>query len=555
MILVVFSYIALIAVTSLFGQPQFTEFDQFSSGYASHGLAIADYDGDSLLDVCIANSWGGPNQIYKNMGNLNFSLLGSFGYLESRGAAWGDYNNDGLLDLAIANSDGEQNKLYIQIGNSNFAIFNTFGLFNSFGISWADFDNDCDLDVAVSNANGDPNILYENNGNGNFQEHRVFGNGNSRGCSWGDYDNDGLPDLALAMREGGIEIYHNDGNGNFSVGYSSGTPMVVGVNWGDYENDGDLDLVAATLDNSNVYIFRNNNNTFELKQIAYKYRNSGVAWLDFDLDGDLDIVVGSYADYEPLSTLENVNDSVFVSYDISTDSLCIISLSVGDMDNDGDIDICLPVYWNNDQNKLFRNDLNATNYIKVHLRGRAVPGFTNYFGVGAKVKVYNSNDSLIRFDEINGGMGASMNAMEAIFGVSLSDTYTVVAEWPASGIIDTINNVSAPRELTIYEGWGLAIREGSKLNTKQPTSIFPNPSRDIFHIRYSVNKSTHVMLEIYDISGRLQKRVQLLSQKPGCHTFVWNGENTKGQPVPAGIYFLILEKESKRQSKRLIVIK
>lgn len=510
-----------------------------------------------MLDIAIANNyWGDQNQIYINTGGLNFNLLGYYGdYITSRGVAWGDYDNNGLLDVAIANDNGVNNKLDVQISPGVFALLDRFGAYHSFGVSWADYDNDCDLDVAVTNAFNEPNILYENIGSTNFQEHRVFGYGNPRDGTWGDYDNDGLPDFAVAMREGGIAIYHNDGGGSFSVGYSSGTPMVVGLNWGDFEYDGDLDLVAATLDNSNVYIFRNNNGSFEQVQVAYKYRNSGVAWFDFDLDGDLDIVAGSYTDYELLSVYENQGDTAFTSHTISSGYLCIISLAIGDMDNDGDVDICASAYWNDLQNKLFRNDLDASNYIKVYLRGRAIPGYSNYYGVGAKIKVYDSNDSLVRYHEMCGGMGRSMNAMEAIFGVSLSDTYMVIAEWPASGIVDSVTNVTAPEVLTIYEGQGTGIEREQTSEKPNSFSIYPNPGKEQFHIYYTIDKTENVSLKVYDISGRLVRNINKGSQNPGIYSFTWNGKDNDGIQLRAGVYFILLERTSKKSLKKVVILK
>ncbi len=287
----------------------------------------------------------------------------------------------------------------------------------------------------------------------------------------------------------------------------------------------------------------------------YKYRNSGVAWFDFDLDGDLDIVAGSYTDYELLSVYENQGDTAFTSHTISSGYLCIISLAIGDMDNDGDVDICASAYWNDLQNKLFRNDLDASNYIKVYLRGRAIPGYSNYYGVGAKIKVYDSNDSLVRYHEMCGGMGRSMNAMEAIFGVSLSDTYMVIAEWPASGIVDSVTNVTAPEVLTIYEGQGTGIEREQTSEKPNSFSIYPNPGKEQFHIYYTIDKTENVSLKVYDISGRLVRNINKGSQNPGIYSFTWNGKDNDGIQLRAGVYFILLERTSKKSLKKVVILK
>jgi len=554
-IILIFSLI-ISTTTSIYSEPQFTELNRFGNGYNSHCIALADFNGDNRLDVAVGNVWDEGNQLYVNTGELNFDSISLFGSQSTRGMAWGDYNNDGLIDLAVANDWGESNLMYIQVYPSVFAFLPIFGTGNSYAISWADYDNDGDIDAAIINGANEPkpNILFKNLGDANFEEMRVLGNGCSRCGIWGDYDNDGKPDFAVAQREDGMSIFHNEGNDIFTEIVVPWPSCICGLSWGDYDNDGDLDLAVATLLNSTVDILKNNNGTFEHLHIANLYMASGIEWLDFDLDGDLDITVGSYDDSVPAVIYENQGDTIFTRYNLSG-PLCIMSLTVGDIDNDGDVDICVPVYYDTLQNKLFRNNLNSSNYIKVTVEGRATQGFSNFCGIGTKVRIFDViSNEMKGFREIfGGGIRGSMSAMEAIFGVSPSDSYNIVVEWPTSGIIDSVKNVTSPCIVHIIEGQSMGVKEISSPNKQLPLSIYPNPGKNNFHISYTLEKTEKTSLNVYDISGRLVEEVIRKKQCPGMHTIIWNVK--KNNSLKEGVYFLVLEREQKYFSKKFIVLR
>jgi hypothetical protein len=125
----------------------------------------------------------------------------------------------------------------------------------------------------------------------------------------------------------------------------------------------------------------------------------------------------------------------------------------GDYDNDGDLDLAVA---KSGQNKLYRNNKNGIDWIKVKViggkRGVGTQG-SNRAGIGAKVKVYDQNkQQLLGYREISAGSGyRSMNALEAHFGVPpQGNTYHVEVYWPTSGITtDTL--VTAPAVITVHE--------------------------------------------------------------------------------------------------------
>ena len=70
--------------------------------------------------------------------------------------------------------------------------------------------------------------------------------------------------------------------------------------------------------------------------------------------------------------------------------------------------------------------------------------------------------------------------------------------------------------------------------------LHPNPFSDYITVSYSLEKTSSVTLEIFDISGRRVETMVDNTQIAGTHTVKWQGKNSLGVPVPDGIYFYSL---------------
>lgn len=241
------------------------------------------------------------------------------------------------------------------------------------GVAWLDYDADGDLDLFLSNTEGHQNGLFENTGNGEFKDVTLDSgladyNGYS-GVAAGDIDNDGYPDLYLTGNGGMLSfsspnrLYHNNGDGTFSdISHMSGTPGSASdssVAMADFNNDGLLDIFVAGV--NHMYYFyppgyttRNslyiNNGDLSFSDIT---TSSGVdsdlaacaaVATDHNNDGWMDILVANcFSDnVMPLQLYQNNKDGTFT--DIAADVGLNVpgfwtGLSLGDYDNDGDLDI------------------------------------------------------------------------------------------------------------------------------------------------------------------------------------------------------------------------
>jgi hypothetical protein len=84
----------------------------------------------------------------------------------------------------------------------------------------------------------------------------------------------------------------------------------------------------------------------------------------------------------------------------------------------------------------------------------------------------------------------------------------------------------------------------------------PNPFNPRTTISYSVAEPTRVGLRIYDVSGRLVRRlVDETSVAPGRYEVSWEGRDDVGRQVAAGIYFYSLATDDGTETKRMTLVR
>jgi len=193
--------------------------------------------------------------------------------------------------------------------------------------------------------------------------------GNSAGSAWGDYDNDGDLDLFVANREENNFLYRNNGNGTFTKITSGAIVNDLGDSrggsWGDYNNDGDLDLFVANWGENNFLYQNNGDGSFtRITEGAIVNEwgfSSGGCWGDYDNDGDLDLFVANYWN-ENNFLYQNNGDGSFTKITsgvIVNDHGYSYGSSWGDYDNDSDLDLFV-ANGDNHNNFLYQNNGNGS---------------------------------------------------------------------------------------------------------------------------------------------------------------------------------------------------
>jgi hypothetical protein len=229
---------------------------QFGKGM---GVAIADYDGDGLMDIFVAND-SVPNFLFHNLGHGKFQEVGMLAGaalndigrpVASMGADFRDFDDDGRPDLIFTAMINDTYPLFRNTGKS--PAFEDYtarsGLaiatraLTGWGIGLYDFDNDGFKDLFTANghfpateeslgrASELPNSVFRNQGgarfadisNGAGADFQVAGQ--YRGVAFADFDSDGRLDAVVSNVNGPARLFRNvsEGTGHWLALRLTGT--------------------------------------------------------------------------------------------------------------------------------------------------------------------------------------------------------------------------------------------------------------------------------------------------------------------------------------------
>jgi hypothetical protein len=84
--------------------------------------------------------------------------------------------------------------------------------------------------------------------------------------------------------------------------------------------------------------------------------------------------------------------------------------------------------------------------------------------------------------------------------------------------------------------------------------VSPNPFRQVAEVRYSLAQRVTAHLAVFDVAGRVVRRLADGVQEPGDHVLRWDGLGGDGRRLAAGVYLLRLRAGTFDQAHRIVLI-
>jgi hypothetical protein len=436
-------------------------------GYC-HGAIVGDIDNDGDPDVFLCN-YGG-DALFLNNGDGTFTDISrSAGIAQpgtwSSSAAFLDFDNDGDLDLYVSRYGDWQ---------------------------WPRDDRFCGDAVrkirrycSPKELRPVPHVLYRNNGDNTFTDiTNTAGVGRADGHGFGvvaaDLDGDGRIDLYVANDQDPNFLFLNQGNGTFrdatedsgaGLNIEGRTSAGMGVDAEDIDGDGQPELFVTNFQDEYNTLFRNLGHglfldvtaNFGLVVDSLPWIGWGCALADFDSDGWPDIIVAnghvddhpqesgrpiSYA--QPPLLYRNLAGARFQLANQGAGPYFAAQhvghgLAVGDLDDDGDLDIV--INHKDGPPAILRNDTPlAGSWIRLRLVGTR----SNRDAIGALITIEAGGRTLHR-QRKGGSSLMSSHDPRLVIGLGPADEIArLTVRWP-SGQVSRLEHLKTNQSYEIME--------------------------------------------------------------------------------------------------------
>ena len=436
------------------------------------GTCVADVDGDGFDDLYVTGL--GRNVLYRNNRNGTFTDIAQASGLTgggwSTGCGFADYDKDGRLDLFVTR--------YVKLDLQNLPEFGKGKTCEYRGVA---------VQCGPRGLPGDSDFLFHNDGNGHFTEvgakagvhdpKEYFG----MGVAWVDVNDDGWLDLYVANDSGPNFLYINQKDGTFkdqafpmgvAVSEDGGEQGSMGIAVGDYTHTGRFSFYVTNFAEEYKALYLNEGSHFTDVSFRSKtgasslpYVGWGTAFLDYDNDGWEDLIAvnghvypqldktrsGAAAGYRQRKLLyhnrgDGTFDEVGAQYGaVFTEERVSRGLAVGDLDNDGRLDVVINDLDGNPQ--LLHNELaGAGHWLIVKLKGKG----RNTDAIGATVRVEAGALRAMRLVQ-SGSSYISQDDMRLHFGLGKATTVEALeVRWP-DGTLTKLSAVAADQVLPIAQ--------------------------------------------------------------------------------------------------------
>lgn len=504
-------------------EKSFAPYIDFQAGSFPNSTVVADLDLDGFPDLVTANKSGSSISVFKNITSANESInflqkVDLSTNIEPNSVSATDLDGDGKLDIIVINNESISIfKNVSTVGSINFdqrVDINTGATSNS--ITIGDFDSDGKSDFAILNRLGDKLTVYRNqsnNGNISFSKENEYSTGNGPiSISSGDLDGDNRKDLVVTNAgDSSVSVLRNSSPSMGTISFDQKIDFFTGYfpisnALGDLDGDGKMDIAISSRGSKSVKIMKNIGSGIGLinfdPTVNYPVESNGgltsISIGDLDGDGKLDIVIGELNNAK-VTVLKNTGNDVGliefnqkVEFDFQNSRTT--DVDIADLNGDGQNDLIVTGFVLS----IFRNTISETEFK------------TFSFIENSKNVTIDSNTNTISVELVN---NTDITNLIATFSLSAGASATIEGASQKSGTTTNDFSNEVTYKVTAEDGvtsqnWEVIITVVSGLDEKFYNSIigtvYPNPFTNTLNVPILLKeKNSLVAVKLIDSRGKM----------------------------------------------------
>jgi hypothetical protein len=322
------------------GDGTFQAYQDFATSDPPDFLAVADFNGDSKLDLVTAAQYAQARfSVLLGNGDGTFQPPIDTATLQRpRNLAAGDLDADGIADVAVT----EYSTIVSIFKSNGDGTFKTpLNYEGRWTISMEDFDGNGTIDLVSANLLQHYGVaVLAGNGDGSFQGVTQLA-GSVVSQTTGDVNGDGKPDI-VATNYNSVSVLLNSGDGTYPTrtDYPTGNDT-QDVTLGDVNKDGLIDVVVTNrADNSISVLLGNGDGTFQSRSdFATATSPKALLLSDFNNDRIMDVATANQTNPGTVSILLGAGDGTFPTHQELSAGDSPQSIAKSDFNGDGKKDL------------------------------------------------------------------------------------------------------------------------------------------------------------------------------------------------------------------------
>ena len=438
--------------------------------------------------------------------------------------AIGDVDNDGQMEIVFGNSSG---KLYIlnQDGSQQLAYTQLGYIEDSPAL--VDIDGDQDLEIVFTTTTGSGGQVYIIHHNGVT----VSGFPKEIGSMFAgpavhDLENDGVVDVVCVTYDKEVWAIEAVGGATkagfpFTAESRFSTPATIV----DVDNDGDYEIVAGC-NSGDLYVLHHDATLYAQYDTGDDIRG-GISVGDLNNDGQLDLLFGGYDDN--IHVWDPVANELLPGWPVDLGYNSLSEPVLADLDGDGQLEVLAA----RKTGKIFGYEsdgsLMANFPISVEGSIESSPAIED---------IDNDGDL-----ELIIGTTAGLDVIDIKLDAELMDSWSLYR--------------ATMHRTGVYDESVMAVGDAESMipKTFYVSDNYPNPFNPVTNFHIDVPEAGHLFVAVYDVNGRLVNQLMNTQVVAGRIRGRWSGKNGSGVMSPTGIYFLKVETGINYHVQKLALVK